>query len=129
LRAALLHAAATAPQADDVTRYQFGKLLDDTGQCTAHGPDFAAELLAAALCNPQSALPEVRRDLLHRKALDLLNALPSPLAHIHGWSMAAMHQRWLAHVGFYQESEAHLRRVLTAEIAAQHQPGSGAAAQ
>ncbi|WP_298290473.1 hypothetical protein [Thiomonas sp.] len=175
LRAALLHAAATARLADNVTQYQFGKLLDGTGQCTALGPDFTADLLAAALRNPQSALPEVRRDLLHRQALaalaagdvqrayaldlqalrlpgqpvgarlrfaaeiaasghpqialNLLNAIPSPLAHIHGWGMAAMHQRWLAHVGFYQESEAHLRRVLTAEIAAQHQPGSGAAAQ
>ncbi|OIQ85315.1 hypothetical protein GALL_328640 [mine drainage metagenome] len=51
-------------------------------------------------------------------ALDLLNAVPSPLAHIQGWSMAALHQRWLRHVGFYQDSEAHLRRVLAREIAA-----------
>ncbi len=164
LRAALLHAAATARLADNVTQYQFGKLLDGTGQCTALGADFTADLLAAGLRNPQSAVPEVRRDLLHRQALaalaagdvqraytldlqalrlpgqpvgarlrfaaeiaasghpqqalDLLNAVPSPLAHIHGWSMAAMHQRWLAHVGFYRESEEHLRRVLTQEIAA-----------
>jgi hypothetical protein len=51
-----------------------------------------------------------------RLALDLLNAVPSPLAHIHGWSMPAIHQRWLRHVGFYQESEAHLRKVLAEEI-------------
>jgi hypothetical protein len=30
--------------------------------------------------------------------------------------MAALHQRWLRHVGFYQDSEAHLRKVLTEEI-------------
>ena len=51
-----------------------------------------------------------------QKALDLLDAVPSPLAHIQGWSMAALHQRWLRHVGFYQDSEAHLRKVLTEEI-------------
>jgi len=164
LRTALLRAAAAAPLADNVTQYQFGKLLDGTGQCTALGPNFTADLLAAALRNPQSAIPEVRRDLLHRqalaalqrgevqrayaldlqalrlpgqppgarlrfaaeiaasghpqRALDLLDAAPSALSHIHGWSMAAIHQRWLAHVGFYQQSEQHLRKVLTQEIAA-----------
>jgi tetratricopeptide (TPR) repeat protein len=164
LRAGLLHAARTAPLADNVTQYQFGKLLDAMDNCTAFGPGFAQDLIAAALANPHAAQPTVQRDLLHRKALvalaagqvqtayaldlqslrlpdppvgarlrfavelasaghpqhalDLLDAVPSPLAHIHGWNMAALHQRWLAHVGFYQESEAHLRKVLAAEIAA-----------
>ncbi len=53
-----------------------------------------------------------------RMALRLLDAVPSPLDSIHGWSMAALHQRWLRHVGFYQQSERHLRAVLQREIAA-----------
>ncbi|MEW6560284.1 MAG: hypothetical protein AB1412_08810 [Pseudomonadota bacterium] len=163
LRGSLLQAAATANLADNVTQYQFGKLLDGLGTCTALGADFGQALLVAALHNPHAQQPGVQRDLLHREALaalsagqtqaayaldlqalrlpdlpvgarlrfavelasaahpqealDLLDAVPSPLAHIHGWSMAALHQRWLRHVGFYQDSEAHLRKVLTAEIA------------
>ncbi len=162
LRASLLQAARTADLADNVTQYQFGKLLDGLGACTALGADFSQDLITAALANPQARQTTVQRDLLHRealsalaaghaqaayaldlkalrlpglpvgarlrfavelasaghqqKALDLLNAVPSPLAHIHGWSMAALHQRWLRHVGFYQDSEAHLRKVLTEEI-------------
>ena len=164
LRAALLGAAGHARLADNVTQYQFGKLLDGMGQCSAFGPDFELQLIDIALRNPQAQDVPVRRDLLHRLALralahaqvrqaysldlqalrlpalpvgarlrfsvelasaghqrlalDLLNAVPSPLAHIRGWSMAAMHQRWLRHVGFYQDSEAHLRKVLAEEIAA-----------
>jgi len=163
LRASLLQAARTADLADNVTQYQFGKLLDGLGTCTALGPDFAQALIAASLANPHADQTTVQRDLLHRKALaalsaghaqaayaldlqalrlpdlpvgarlrfavelasaghqqqalDLLNAVPSPLAHIHGWSMPALHQRWLRHVGFYQGSETHLRKVLTDEIA------------
>jgi tetratricopeptide (TPR) repeat protein len=162
LRASLLNAASTANLADNVTQYQFGKLLDGVGTCSALGPDFSQALILAALHNPQALQPAVRRDLLHREALaalaagqaqraysldlqalrlpslpvgarlrfavelasaghprealDLLNAVPSPLAHIHGWSMASLHQRWLQHVGFYQDSEAHLRKVLSEEI-------------
>ena len=164
LRAALLRAAATAPLADNVTQYQFGKLLDGMGTCTAFGLGFEQLLIAAALRNPQARQAVVRRDLLHRQALaalaagdaerayaldlqalqlpslpvgvrlrfavdlasaghqqlalNLLNAVPSPLAHIRGWGMPALHQRWLRHVGFYQDSEVHLRKVLNAEIAA-----------
>jgi len=51
-----------------------------------------------------------------RLALKLLNAVPSPLSHIHGWSMAAIHQRWLRHVGFYRKSEAHMRRQLEKDL-------------
>jgi tetratricopeptide (TPR) repeat protein len=51
-----------------------------------------------------------------RLALQLLDAVPSPLEAIHGWGMVAWHQRWLRHVGFYQESERHLRAVLQREI-------------
>ncbi|MGC8808517.1 MAG: hypothetical protein ACP5QB_13470, partial [Thiomonas sp.] len=143
LRASLLRAAATANLADNVIQYQFGKLFDGMGNCTALGPDFSQQLLAAALRNPHAVQPAVRRDLLHRealaalaagqvqaayaldlqalrlpdlppgarlrfavelasaghqqRALDLLDAVPSPLEHIRGWSMAALHQRWLRH--------------------------------
>jgi hypothetical protein len=58
-------------------------------------------------------------------ALQLLDAVPSPLDAIHGWSMAAWHQRWLRHVGFYRDSERHLRAVLQREIAAAAQSGAG----
>ncbi len=168
LRAALLQAAGHARLSDNVTQYQFGKLLDGMDRCTAFGPDFELRLIDSALRNPQAQTTAVRRDLLHRlalralahqdmqqaytldlqalrlpdlpvgarlrlavelasagqqqRALDLLNAVPSPLAHIRGWSMAAIHQRWLRHVGFYQQSEAHLRKVLAAEIAAKAPP-------
>jgi len=170
LRASLLRAAASANLADNVTQYQFGKLLDGQSNCTAFGHDFGQSLLTAALRNPQSMQTSVRRDLLHRealtalaagelqaayaldlqalrlpdspvgarlrfavelasaghpqKALDLLNAVPSPLTHIQGWSMAALHQRWLRHVGFYQDSELHLRKVLAEEIAAKATKGA-----
>lgn len=50
-------------------------------------------------------------------ALNLLNAIPSPLESIHGWTMPAWHQRWLRHVGFYQDSERHLRKELQADLA------------
>ncbi len=162
LRSSLLHAARTADLADNVTQYQFGKLLDGLGTCTAFGPHFGQDLITAALANPHADNTAVQRDLLHREALaalaaghaqtayaldlralrlpdlpvgarlrfavelasaghprealDLLNTVPSPLSHIHGWTMAALHQRWLRHVGFYQDSEAHLRRVLSEEI-------------
>ncbi len=175
LRNVLLHAVATAPLADNVVQYQFGKLLDGVGTCAAFGPRFEQSLIAAALRNPQAGQPVVRRDLLHRQALGalaagdaerayvldlqalqlpsppvgarlrfaadlagaghqrlalkLLNAVPSPLAHIRGWTMPALHQRWLRHVGFYQESEAHLRKVLNAEIAAKDAKAAKAAAQ
>ncbi len=175
LRASLLDAAHSANLGDNVTQYQFGKLLDGMDTCTAFGAHFGQDLIAAALTNPHAAQTVVQRDLLHRqalaalalgqaqqayaldlqalrlpdlpvgarlrfavelasaghphKALDLLNAIPSPLAHIRGWSMPALHQRWLRHVGFYQDSETHLRRVLAQDIAAHHQPGTGAAAQ
>ena len=175
LRASLLRAARTANLGDNVTQYQFGKLLDGMGDCAAFGPGFGQDLVAAALANPHAAQTTVQRDLLHREAqaalaagqaqeaytldlralrlpdlpvgarlrfavelasaghqqeaLDLLNAVPSPLAHIHGWSMAALHQRWLRHVGFYQDSEAHLRKVLTEEIAAKHSSAPASAAQ
>jgi hypothetical protein len=56
-------------------------------------------------------------------ALRLLDAVPSPLQAIPGWSMAAWHQRWLRHVGFYQESERHLRAVLEREISSAAQSG------
>ena len=164
LRAALLQAAGHARLADNVTQYQFGRLLDGMGSCAVFGPDFDLRLIDTALRNPQAQGTVVQRDLIHRlalralahgqarqayaldlqalrlpglpvgarlrfavelasahhpqRALDLLNAVPSPLAHIQGWSMAALHQRWLRHVGFYQDSEAHLRRVLAREIAA-----------
>ena len=164
LRAALLQAAGHARLADNVTQYQFGRLLDGMGSCAVFGPDFDLRLIDTALRNPQAQGTVVQRDLIHRlalralahgqtrqayaldlqalrlpglpvgarlrfavelasahhpqRALDLLNAVPSPLAHIQGWSMAALHQRWLRHVGFYQDSETHLRRVLAREIAA-----------
>ncbi len=170
LRARLLHAARTADLADNVTQYQFGKLLDGLGTCSALGADFGQDLIAAALANPHADQTAVQRDLLHRKALaalsaghaqaayaldlqalrlpdlpvgarlrfavelasaghqqealDLLNAVPSPLAHLHGWSMPALHQRWLRHVGFYQDSEAHLRKVLMREIAEKSTQGT-----
>jgi hypothetical protein len=57
-------------------------------------------------------------------ALQLLDAVPSPLEAIHGWSMGALHQRWLNHVGFYRDSERHLRAVLKREIAAAAQSGA-----
>ncbi|OIQ86775.1 hypothetical protein GALL_313640 [mine drainage metagenome] len=57
-------------------------------------------------------------------ALQLLDAVPSPLEAIHGWSMGAWHQRWLRHVGFYQESEHHLRAVLQREISSAAQSGA-----
>ena len=57
-------------------------------------------------------------------ALQLLDAVPSPLDSIHGWSMAACHQRWLRHVGFYRDSERHLRTVLRREIASAAQSGA-----
>ncbi len=164
LKSALLHAAATAPLADNVTQYQFGKLIDGLQTCAALGSGFADALLYAAQRNPQADIPSVQRDLLHRQALaalaaghphrayaldlralrqpglpvgirlrlsvelasadqqqlalDLLDAVPSPLSDIRGWSMGAWHDRWLRHVGFYQQSERHLRRVLKQEIAA-----------
>ncbi len=59
-----------------------------------------------------------------RMALRLLDAVASPLDAIHGWSMAALHQRWLRHVGFYQQSELHLRAVLRREISAAAQSGA-----
>ncbi|MBU6441168.1 MAG: hypothetical protein KGS28_13140 [Betaproteobacteria bacterium] len=52
-------------------------------------------------------------------ALRLLDAVPSPLAHVAGWTMGALHARWLRHVGFYQDSEWHMRRVLQRQAAAQ----------
>lgn len=162
LRASLLQAASSAKLADNVTQYQFGKLLDGLDTCTVFGPGFGQTLITAARHNPQASQTVVQRDLLHRdalsalaagraqaayalylqalrlpglpvgerlrfaaelasaghqrEALDLLNAVPSPLAHIRGWNMAALHQRWLRHVGFYQDSEAQLRKVLTEEI-------------
>ena len=165
LRIALLRAAAVAPLASNVTAYQFDRLLDSAAQCAdALGPDLDARLLAAAQANPDAALPEVGRDLLHhqallalrrgdaeaayaldrralrlpgqppgarlrfaaelatvgqqRLALLLLDTVPSPLRHIDGWGVGALHQRWLRHVGFYQDSEDHLRAVLLREIAA-----------
>ncbi|WP_082922906.1 tetratricopeptide repeat protein [Halothiobacillus diazotrophicus] len=53
-----------------------------------------------------------------RRALALLDAVPPPLADIHGWSMGAIHRRWLAHVGYYHKAEIHLRETLEKEIAA-----------
>ncbi|WP_407276468.1 tetratricopeptide repeat protein [Halothiobacillus sp. DCM-1] len=51
-------------------------------------------------------------------ALKLLNAVPTPWQQESGWSMAALHRRIVTEAGFYQESEAHLRRVLQEELAA-----------
>ena len=51
-------------------------------------------------------------------ALRLLDAVPPPLDHIHGWSMAALNQRWIRHVGFVRQSEAHMRAVLQRQVAA-----------
>ena len=70
---------------------------------------FAAELASAG--QPQLAL-------------QLLDAVPSPLQAIHGWSMAAWHQRWLRHVGFYRDSERHLGAVLQREISSAAQSGA-----
>lgn len=53
-----------------------------------------------------------------RRALALLDAVPPPLADIHGWSMGAIHRRWLAHVGYYHKAEIHLRETLEKEVAA-----------
>jgi len=53
-------------------------------------------------------------------ALRLLNEVPSALADIHGWSMPDIHRRVLRHAGFYQDSEAHMRRELQKDLAAQH---------
>lgn len=53
-----------------------------------------------------------------RLALELLNAVPSPLSEIHGWSMPTLHQRWLRHVGYYRDAEAHLRRELVKDMVA-----------
>ncbi len=164
LRSALLHAVAVAPLARQVTSYQFDRLLDGAKHCDALGADLDAQLLAAAQANPDAALPEVGRDLLHRQALlalrhgyagrayafdvqalrlpgrppgarlrfaaelatagqqrlalRLLDAVPSSRRRISGWSVGALHQRWLRHVGFYQEGERHLRAVLQHEITA-----------
>lgn len=51
-------------------------------------------------------------------ALRLLDAVPSPLRHISGWSMGALHERWLRHVGFYRDSELQMRSTLRRQIAA-----------
>ncbi len=51
-----------------------------------------------------------------RLALRLLDAVPSPLARIHGWSMATLNQLWLRHVGFYRDSELQMRRTLRQQI-------------
>ena len=53
-----------------------------------------------------------------RLALRLLDAVPSPLVRIHGWSMGTLNQLWLRHVGFYRDSELHMRRALRRQIAA-----------
>ena len=50
-------------------------------------------------------------------ALKLLNTVPPPWQNISGWSMPALHRRIVMNAGFYQESETHLRRVLTEELA------------
>lgn len=52
-----------------------------------------------------------------RLALRLLDAVPASRDRIHGWNMAALHQRWLNHVGFLRQSEAHLRDVLQRQVA------------
>lgn len=67
---------------------------------------FAAELAGAG----QQAL-----------GIRLLNLVPSPLANIQGWSMSSLHQRWLQHVGYYQDAEKHLRLELAKDISAKSQ--------
>lgn len=51
-------------------------------------------------------------------ALKLLDEVPSPLAHISGWSMPAINQRVLRDAGFFTDSEAHLRAQLAKDLAA-----------
>ncbi len=50
-------------------------------------------------------------------ALKLLDTVPAPWQNIRGWSMADIHRRIVWDAGFYQESDAHLRKVLTEELA------------
>lgn len=50
-------------------------------------------------------------------ALRLLDAVPTPLAHIRGWSMPALHERWLRHEGYYRKAETHLRKELAKDMA------------
>lgn len=57
-------------------------------------------------------------------ALKLLDAVPSPLAHISGWSMPAINQRVLQAAGYFTDSEAHLRAQLAQDLAAQASPAS-----
>lgn len=56
-------------------------------------------------------------------ALRLLNTSSSPLMNIRGWSMSAIHERWLRHEGYYRDAEAHLRRELTKDI--EHRSAAG----
>lgn len=50
-------------------------------------------------------------------ALKLLDTVPVPWQNIRGWSMPDIHRRIVWDAGFYQDSEAHLRKVLSEEIA------------
>ena len=50
-------------------------------------------------------------------ALRLLDTVPAPWQNIRGWSMPDIHRRIVWDAGFYQDSEAHLRKVLTEELA------------
>lgn len=50
-------------------------------------------------------------------ALKLLDTVPAPWQKTSGWTMAALHHRIVTEAGFYQEGEAHLRKVLTEELA------------
>ncbi len=60
-----------------------------------------------------------------RLALRLLDSVAPPLRQVRGWSMAALHDRWLRHVGFYRESESHMRRVLEQQLRAESPSAPG----
>ncbi len=167
LRESLLAAAAHAQLGNNVVQYQVGRLISGLSDCSAFGPGFRADLVAAALRSPQAEQPAVRRELLRSQArlalargdaqtayaldlqalrlpglppgarlvaaaelgaaghpamaLRLLDAVASPLGHVGGWSMGSLHALWLRHVGFYRDSELHMRRVLRRQIAARAQ--------
>ncbi len=121
----LLAAALRSPQAD-LPQVRRDLLHQQALHQLAHGDAAAAYALDLRALRLPGLPPGARLRFAAelgsaghpRLALRLLDAVASPLAHIHGWSMASWNQRWLRHVGFYRQSESHMRRVLRQQIAA-----------
>ncbi len=126
-KALLLQQALRSPQAaqPDVLR---SLLAQQAQSLLAHGDAARAYALDLRALRLPGLQPGVRLRLAAelgsaghpRLALRLLDAVAAPLAHIRGWNMAALHQRWLRHAGFYRDSELHMRRILRRQIAAAH---------